>query len=60
VFTFHRPETFRESLRYDRSLRAGLQGLPALPVEDLPDCQINTITNLERSFKDNRPRAKLK
>jgi type I restriction enzyme R subunit len=57
VFTFHRPETFREWLRYDKSLRASLQDLPVLPTQDLRDCQINAITNLERSFKENRPRA---
>lgn len=57
VFTFHRPETFREWLRYDKSLRASLQCLPVLPTEALRDCQISAITNLEKSFKDNRPRA---
>ncbi len=57
VFTFHRPESFREWLRYDKSLRASIQCLPALPLEGLRDCQINAITNLEKSFKENRPRA---
>lgn len=57
VFTFHRPESFREWLRYDKSLRASLQCLPALPTQGLRDCQINAIFNLEKSFKDNRPRA---
>jgi len=57
VFTFHRPETFRDWLRYDKSLRASLQCLPVLPQEGLRDCQINAITNLEKSFKENRPRA---
>jgi type I restriction enzyme R subunit len=31
--------------------------LPVLPIEGLRDCQINAITNLEKSFKENRPRA---
>src|SRR5206468_6358317 len=39
------------------SLRTGLQDIPALPVEGLRECQVNAITNLEKSFKDNRPKA---
>ncbi len=57
LFSFHRPETFREWLRYDNSLRTSLQCLPALPIERLRECQINAINNLEVSFKENRPRA---
>jgi type I restriction enzyme R subunit len=56
VFSFHRPETFRERLK-SNTLRNELQLLPALPLEGLRDCQINAITNLEVSFKDNRPKA---
>ncbi len=51
VFTFHRPETFRELLRQDKSLRDRLQDLPTLPVLGLRDCQIIEINNLEKSFK---------
>ncbi|MCB0014491.1 MAG: DEAD/DEAH box helicase family protein, partial [Anaerolineales bacterium] len=57
VFTFHRPETFAERLKQPQSLRGRLQPLPALPPEGLRDCQISAITNLETSFKQNRPRA---
>ncbi|HQU30643.1 MAG TPA: type I restriction-modification enzyme R subunit C-terminal domain-containing protein [Candidatus Brocadia sapporoensis] len=57
VFSFHRPETFREWLRRSKSLRGSLLDLPALPVERLRDCQITAINNLETSFKDNRPKA---
>jgi type I restriction enzyme R subunit len=57
VFTFHRPETFREWLKKDKSLRGRLQELPDLPIEGLRECQINAITNLEKSFKANKPRA---
>lgn len=39
------------------SLRGRLHNLPALPTESLRDCQINAITKLEKSFKENRPRA---
>jgi type I restriction enzyme R subunit len=57
VFTFHRPESFAEWSKQDKSLRARLLDLPALPTARLRDCQITAITNLENSFKQNRPRA---
>jgi type I restriction enzyme, R subunit len=57
VFTFHRPETLAEWLKQDKSLRAGLLDLSTLPTAGLRDCQITAITNLEQSFKQNRPRA---
>ena len=57
VFTFHRPETFLEAVKGNKSLRTRLQDLPALPEEGLRDCQITAINNLEASFKDARPRA---
>lgn len=57
VFSFHRPETFRERLKRSKSLRGSLLDLPALPVERLRDCQIKAINNLETSFKGNRPKA---
>ncbi|HEY4289169.1 MAG TPA: DEAD/DEAH box helicase family protein [Puia sp.] len=57
VFTFHRPETFEEWLRHDKSLRSRLHDIPALPIDGLRDCQISAITNLEASFKNARPKA---
>lgn len=57
VFSFHRPEIFRERLKKSKSLRGSLLNLPALPLERLRDCQIKAINNLETSFKDNRPKA---
>ncbi len=57
VFSFHRPETFMEWMRYDDSLRKRLHNLPALPTEHLRDCQITAINNLERSFKKAKPKA---
>ncbi len=57
VFSFHRPETFRERLKKSKSLRGSMLDLPALSVERLRDCQIKAINNLETSFKDNRPKA---
>ncbi len=57
VFSFHRPETFRERLKKDKALRARLLDMPALPEDGLRKCQIRAINNLEKSFKENRPRA---
>jgi len=57
VFSFHRPETLRDWLKRDKSLRKRLLDLPVLQTEGLRECQINAINNLEKSFKANRPRA---
>jgi type I restriction enzyme R subunit len=63
VFHFHRPETYREWLREGRSLRDRLHDLPDLELvrKTKPaffrDCQFRAIQNLEKSFRDNRPRA---
>ncbi len=57
VFTFHRPETFLEYARQDKSLRTRLNDIPALPEAGLRDCQITAINNLEKSFKEARPKA---
>ena len=57
VFTFHRPETFANWLKQDKSLRTRLHNIPALPVTGLRDCQISAINNLEASFKDAKPKA---
>lgn len=57
VFTFHRPETFLEWSKQDKSLRTRLHDIPALPTNGLRDCQIIAINNLEQSFKDAKPKA---
>jgi type I restriction enzyme R subunit len=56
-FTFHRPETFKQWLKEGKSLRARLLNLPELPESGLRNCQIKAIRNLEKSFKENKPRA---
>ena len=40
VFSFHRPETLRELLSQEKSLRARLLELPALIPIDLRECQV--------------------
>ena len=57
VFSFPQPETLQDWRNQPNSLRARLQGLPALDPAGLRDCQINAIEKLDVSFKDNRPRA---
>jgi type I restriction enzyme R subunit len=57
VFSFHRPETFREWIKQEKSLRTRLLDLPALPETGLRDCQISAIHQLEHSFKENKPKA---
>jgi type I restriction enzyme R subunit len=57
VFAFHRPETLREWLAQEKSLRARLLDLPPLDPTDLRDCQIGAITNLDSSVKKAKPRA---
>jgi type I restriction enzyme R subunit len=57
VFSFHRPETIHEWVQQGGSLRARLQTIPLLNPQGLRDCQVTAIENLEKSFKDDRPRA---
>lgn len=57
VFSFHRPETLLEWAKQPKSFRAALHDLPALDPAGLRDCQITAITNLEASFKADKPRA---
>ncbi|WP_257288476.1 DEAD/DEAH box helicase family protein [Endozoicomonas sp. SESOKO2] len=57
VFNFHRPSTIREWIQQDKSLAGRLHDIPALDTRGLRDCQINAITNLDASFRENKPRA---
>ena len=56
VFSFHRPETLQELLKTE-PLRARLARFGALDPANLRDCQVNAITNLEKSLSQNKPRA---
>ena len=57
LFSFHRPETLRDWLKSEKSLRSRLHDLPVLQPDGLRECQINAINQLEVSFKENRPRV---
>lgn len=58
VFSFHRPETLRERLASEKSLRHRLRDhMPVLNPAGLRDCQTRAITNLEDSLAKAKPRA---
>lgn len=57
IFSFHRSETIAEWLKKEESLRKRLHRFPKLNPEGLRPAQIVAISNLEQSFKNNRPRA---
>lgn len=58
VFTFHRPETLAKWIRKESSLRTRMaENFPKLDPSGLRECQIDAISNLETSFKKNRPKA---
>jgi len=60
LFAFHKPETLKEWLAQKETLRAKLKRLEndhQLITEGLRDCQTEAITNLEKSFAEERPRA---
>jgi type I restriction enzyme R subunit len=58
VFSFHRPETMVKSLRKPKTLRTALhEDMPVLVCDGLRNCQIDAITNLERSFANAKPKA---
>jgi len=60
VFTFHRPETLAEWIAQPDTLRKRLAQMPfAQPLAHtgMRDCQFEGITNLEKSFAADRPRA---
>jgi type I restriction enzyme R subunit len=57
VFTFHRPQTFEYLVREAKTLRARVHDIPVLQKDGLRECQVTAITNLEKSFRENRPKA---
>lgn len=57
VFSFHRPEELIRIVTKDDQLRALLRKMPALDAGQLWRVQIGSITNLEKSLAENRPRA---
>lgn len=57
LFAFHRPETLAEWLAEEATLRARLMHLPPLVTDNLWQCQIEAIQNLERSLAQAKQKA---
>ncbi|HPG84662.1 MAG TPA: DEAD/DEAH box helicase family protein, partial [bacterium] len=57
LFSFHRPETLYHWLKKSVSLRDSFRNLPGLSPDGLRECQFNAITALEKSLRQNKPRA---
>ncbi|MEE9594236.1 MAG: type I restriction-modification enzyme R subunit C-terminal domain-containing protein [Candidatus Hydrothermarchaeales archaeon] len=57
VFAFHKPDTLKEWLSQDNTLRARLKEIPQLGREGFRDCQVEAIVNLEKSLAVARPKA---
>ncbi|MGM0649935.1 MAG: type I restriction-modification enzyme R subunit C-terminal domain-containing protein [Bacteroidota bacterium] len=57
IFSFPKPETLSQFIKQGKPLRERLKKLPGLPEKDLYGCQVNAIENLEKSFKNGKPRA---
>lgn len=57
VFAFHRPETLKAWLSQTDTLRTRLKRMPPLITAGLWNCQIEAITNLDKTFVESRPRA---
>lgn len=57
VFSFHRPETLKEWLAQEDTLRERLTAFAKLSEEGLRKCQVRAVSHLETSFSEDRPRA---
>ncbi len=57
IFAFHKPETLKEWISTEQTLRGKLRNMPQLITSGLRDCQIEAIHNLEQSFAQARPKA---
>ncbi|MBB4756983.1 restriction endonuclease subunit R [Xanthomonas arboricola] len=58
LFHFFQPQTLADWAAESNTLRHRLREcMPALPEENLRDCQVSAVTGLERSLAQNRPRA---
>lgn len=57
VFSFHRPETLQALLNQPDTIRNNMKRFPPFDTTGFRDCQIRAISNLDRSFSENRPKA---
>ena len=57
IFSFHRPETLQDLLSKDYTIRNNIKSLPPFDTSGFRTCQIKAISNLDKSFAENRPKA---
>ena len=57
VFSFHRPEHLQSLLAAPDTVRNNMKHFPELDTTGFRDCQIAAITNMDKSFSENHPRA---
>ena len=57
IFAFHKPETLRDWILQEKTLRCRLKEMPELISESLRICQVDAVANLEESLAENRKKA---
>ncbi|MGG7468978.1 type I restriction endonuclease subunit R [Chryseobacterium arthrosphaerae] len=57
LFHFHQPEMLMEWYKKEKTLRGRFNDIPALEETGLRPAQVVAINNLEKSFKQNKPKA---
>lgn len=57
IFSFHTPKALLSWSKQDKTLRGRFSDIPELETDGFRPAQIKAIRNLERSFKQNKPRA---
>ncbi|QDU44302.1 Type I restriction enzyme R protein [Symmachiella dynata] len=57
LFTFHQPAELQRLVELEGQLRGNLREMPVLNTEGLWKLKIETLTNLEKSLAENRPRS---
>ena len=57
IFTFHQPQELQRLLKQQDTIRNRMKQFPAFDTTGFRKCQIEAISNLEKSFAANRPKA---
>ena len=57
MYSFHRPETLRDWLADESTIRNRMKSFPDFGDRGFRKCQTKAILGLERSFENNKPRA---
>ena len=57
IFTFHQPQELQRLIKQPDTIRNRMKQFPAFDTTGFRKCQIEAISNLEKSFAANRPKA---